>query len=235
MKKRQEFKKIMVLENDQERFASLDHEKDLIEKSFPNLPVEFWYRFFFSFTNVDGNTGPDKMMGLEDDTLLLTFTTFTGGPVSGWGDILGMWLRIFNKFGTQGKKLNIAVGSSPALSWEIIKWVTKEHGKTKEKARAAFVRQTLKMHNVYALSWGDDDFYNEAIHLTPQWFNRYYYPYNSEVINEKGITCRLGTIYAGSRDEVTYSLSVPINGNQDHTTGSDIEIEALIKLNPKKK
>lgn len=230
----QEFQKIIILENENEQDAKNDTEQRIIRRSnFSSPVVEYWYRFYFSFTKYYDNDGYPRMMDVQPGTLLLTYTTFCNSVMSGYGDLLKRWLDIFYYFAQQGKRLDICVISSPCVHWELIKWVYDASTKKEKEDRLRLVVNCLQAHNLYSLAYDKYDF-AQAVHISLDWWDQNYIPAGTRVMNRDGVECRVS--YVGLpqlSDPFEYSIDIPVpEKGPDCHRPAYIDLESLKSLNP---
>lgn len=193
------YKKILVLENEHERYAKNDVEKDCIAKSFSDLPVKYWFGFNQSFGKHDEKAkraaAMKKLMAIPDDTLCLTYTTFANGALSGYGDLFGGYVGLFNALTELKKKLNICVICSPELKWKCIDWISDGDKGKRQSDRFKSVVNAVTNHNIYSLDYSDSsisDFYKTSCLITPTFIKETFIPYGTTFTDGKGLPCRTG-------------------------------------------
>lgn len=212
------YKKILIIENDNERDAENDYEKDFVDTYFKGLPVEFWYRFSRSLFDDDGKEKSMKRLSsVPEDTLLVTYTTFANSVMSGYGDLIGGWMKFFSKL---PNKIHFCIMCMPELKWQILGWIGEGYaGKKGREKKLALLKDTLSKHNFisYPMSYRDDTpFEKEGTALNLKWLTDNYFEEES-LVRYNGKKCRVGS-FSDNLEEPKYSLLID-NGKGGWTLG----------------
>jgi hypothetical protein len=230
-----EFKKIIILENDNEQDADNYAEHNIVAHSFPRVPVEIWYRFYFGFTKLDSYCNWARLEAADlPNTLFLTQTQLCGGPVSGYGDLIKMWLTIFKEIFDRGHRVNICVLTYPDFQWELIKWVQGGNGSNERKIRSALLRNVLDSHTLYTMSYCGYDF-SKSIRIDKKWLRLNMFPQYAP-FKLDGKNCELGYIRADHNGVgYTYSQETETGSWVSSTSDRVLPIEEVRQLLKKSK
>lgn len=220
-----QYNKILIIENEHERYAKNHNEVEFASVFFKNLPIEYWYRFNLSFTD-EKKKSMVRITSIPETTLLVTYTTFANGALSGYGDLIGGWLRFFS---TLPNKIHFCVMCSPELKWQLLGWIGDANGKREVQKRLIMANETIARHNFYSFPFSFDDdtgFKKQATLLDSKWMKENYFKEES-IIKYKGKDCRLGSFNQYSQTP-KYTLWVP-TGRGSYTL-KDINLSTLKRI-----
>lgn len=137
----QDYKNILVFENDME-FQGLP---SIVKTLLKNEIVEYdvWFNFNYSFYH-NSVENYDRLSKLNNDTLIVTYPSFVGAD-----NQFNKYIGLFLKLKQMNIKLNIAIMYSSNFYVYLLNFLSNEENYLKKENNHGQLKNILEFHNIY--------------------------------------------------------------------------------------